>query len=115
MGENVKSYDLTNIPTALHWYFNIDGAWDSIKKAIVDHDSTCNSLKWVWTGRTGGVSAFGEQNDCDDCDVTFYNEGLMGQYAPGWKTGDFVEETNEYRAQLCDCCGRKRRTNRQLV
>ena len=109
-----ENYDLTNVPTSLHWYFNDKGAWDSVKKDITSHDPTCESLKHIWCGRTGGLSAFGEQSECDDCEVTFYNEGLMGQYAPGWKTGDPVEETDGCSAQLCDCCGRKRRLIKQF-
>jgi hypothetical protein len=96
-------------------YYVTPGVFDEVKKAILEHDQTCASLPDIWLGRTGGVSCPSDLDACDDCGVTFYNEGLMGQYPPDWKTGDPVLMTRdaddglEYEARLCDCCGRKRR------
>lgn len=95
----------------------VPGLFDYVKAAILEHDRTCQSLGDIWLGRTGGVSCPSDIDKCDDCGVTFYNEGLMGQYPPGWKTGDPVLQTqryldegdeDEYEATLCECCGRKR-------
>lgn len=100
-----------HLPRSLHWYFQHPGAWDHIKQAILDHDPTCKSLPEVWTGRTGGVSCPSDLARCDDCEVSFYNEGLIGKYAPGWKFGDPILETDGREADLCECCGRKRRAS----
>lgn len=103
------------LPGHLRWYFDHPGAWDHVKDAILKHDPTCRSLPDVWLGRTGGVSSLSDLGTCDDCGVTFYNVGLMGQYSPDWKTGDPILQTKdpddgeEYQATLCECCGRKRR------
>jgi hypothetical protein len=103
------------LPPHIRWYFGHPGAWDSVKDAIRNHDQTCRSLKDIWLARTGGVSCPSDLARCDDCGVMFYNEGLLGQYPPGWKTGDPILETEDpdepgefYEATLCECCGRKR-------
>jgi hypothetical protein len=98
-------------------YYDRPGLFDRIKKAILEHDQTCVSLPDIWLGHAGGVSCPSDQTTCDDCGVVFYNEGLMGQYPPGWKMGDpvltdrlYVDEgdSEEYELSLCECCGRKR-------
>lgn len=95
-------------------YYDRPGLFDRVKRDILAHDQTCASLPDLWLARAGGVSCPSDMADCDDCGVTFYNEGLMGQYPPGWKMGDPVlqtldeEDGLEYDATLCECCGRER-------
>lgn len=112
---SAKPDELAAVPEQLHWYFRHPGAWENIKTAILTHDSSCASLPHIWTGRTGGVSCPGEQRDCDDCGVCFYNEGLLGQYGPGWRLGDPILTTTDdgdaTEAVLCDCCGTRRRSS----
>lgn len=108
--------DLSRVPERLRWYFKHPGCWENIKQAILEHDPTCVSLPDIWLARTGGVSCPSDLDRCDDCDVTFYNEGLMGQYPPVW-SGDESQilqtvdkdDGDTYEARLCECCGRKRR------
>lgn len=102
--------DHDRVPESLRWYFQHPGAWENIKQAITDHDPSCVSLPDIWTGRTGGVSCPSDLGTCDDCGVSFYNEGLMGQYPPNWQTGDPVlTDDDGCEARLCDCCGTARR------
>lgn len=95
-------------------YYDTPGLFDRIKRDILTHDQTCASLPDLWLGHEGGVSCPSDQESCDDCGVVFYNEGLIGQYPPGWKSGDPVLQTvdpddeEEYEAVLCECCGRRR-------
>lgn len=103
------------VPERLRRYFDHPGAWDDVKQAILDHDPSCSSLPNIWLPRSGGVSCPSDLARCDDCGVMFYNEGLMGQYPPGWNWGDPVLQTEDadepgefYEAELCECCGRRR-------
>lgn len=109
--------DLDLVPHGLRWYFTTPGAWDSVKDAILEHDKTCKSLPYIWLARAGGISSPMDLGTCDDCGVTFFNEGIMGQYPPDWKMGDPIMQTERwpdeepgemYEATLCHCCGRRR-------
>lgn len=96
-------------------YYDRPGLFDSVKKAILEHDQSCVSLPDIWLGHTGGVSCPSDMASCHDCGVVFYNEGLVGQYPPNWRQGEALLQTvdpddgEEYEAELCECCGRKRR------
>jgi hypothetical protein len=69
-----------------------DGIFPSILKDYEEHDKSCSSIPYMWLGYKGGFSSFGEQNDCDNCNVTFYYDGLKE-----------VELPDEYK-YYCDCC-----------
>jgi hypothetical protein len=62
------------------------------------HDATCQSLRWYWWGRSGGVTALGDVSGCDDCDLMFWNEGVV--FVDGGPAGDDLD--------LCACCARQR-------
>jgi hypothetical protein len=105
--------DAATVHPRLAWYFEHPGSWPRVKQQIIEHDQSCISLVEVWTPRRGGVSCSSDLGVCDDCSVTFYNEGLMGQYPPDWHFGDQVlqtqdDEGDDAEARLCECCGRKR-------
>jgi hypothetical protein len=104
-----------DLPPRLKSYYDRPGLFSHIQQAILAHDPSCLSLPDLWLGHVGGVSCPSDISDCDDCGVTFYNEGLMGQYPPdrNWKIGDPVLQTVDddgdfFEAQLCECCGRIR-------
>jgi hypothetical protein len=98
----------------LQWMFksyldNPNGS-DAVKKQLREHDPSCASLIDVWMPRRGGVSCPGDLGECSRCELTFYNEGLFGQYTDDWKLGDpvYTDEDGD-ELHLCECCGRHER------
>lgn len=63
------------------------------------HDKGCESLEWLWLGHPGGVSCPSDLTDCENCGVTFYNEGVANVL---WR------EPGTERLYLCSCCARSR-------
>ena len=93
-----------------------DQMFPSTQEAWNTHDRSCASFKDLWLGHKGGVSCLGEQTDCDGCGHCFYNEGLMGQYGPGWSEGDPILQTEDgYEAMFCACCGDKARAAKKAT
>lgn len=76
-------------------FSNVRANWDA-------HDKTCGSMEWFWPGHSGGVSCPSDLTSCEDCDVTFYNEGV---HNVTWS------EPGEDSLWLCSCCARKRGYN----
>jgi hypothetical protein len=70
------------------------GLFSDIQLSYEKHDKTCSSIPHLWLGHTGGKSCFGEQAECDNCQVVFYYEGL--------KEVELPEDFKYY----CDCCYR---------
>lgn len=85
-----------------------DGVFDHIAAAYAAHDDTCASLPEFWLGRTGGVSAFGEQGPCADCHAVFHNEGLVSltytvENGPAG-TESTTDDDEPELVHLCACC-----------
>jgi hypothetical protein len=76
-----------------------DELFEDVRKAWDDHDKTCESLRWLWLGRSGGVTCLSDITDCSVCGVTFYNEGVLNI---NWKASD-PDAQPDYR---CECCRR---------
>lgn len=64
------------------------------------HSKACVSLRYMWLARRGGVSCPSDLDDCTDCGVTFYNEGVA------WLNYDATDDEDEVR--LCGCCASRR-------
>jgi hypothetical protein len=57
--------------TAKPWCY--DTLLPSVRAKWDTHDPGCESLRWFWLGRQGGVSSPGDLWSCDgDCDATFF-------------------------------------------
>lgn len=81
------------------WMENPDGGglFTGQRDLISVHDHTCASLHQVWLPRRQGTSCPSDLDDCEDCRLTFYNEGVgMYDTDTGWDV------------LLCQCCARKR-------
>jgi hypothetical protein len=65
--------------------------------ALEKHNKDCPSHQHAWLPHRGGVSSPSDFEDCFDCGVVFFWEGL-GEY----------EIAGEETA-LCFCCARRRR------
>ena len=76
-----------------------DRMFPRVRKSWDDHDRGCESLEWFWPGHDGGVSCPSDLTDCEDCDTTFFNEGV---------TNVTWEVPGEDSLYLCSCCARKR-------
>jgi hypothetical protein len=77
---------------------------DGVQERHDAHDQSCESLRWYWWARRGGVTALGDVGDCTDCEAWFYVEGLawLGQPVPS------VEDPDPDDVCVCACCAGRR-------
>lgn len=61
------------------------------------HNWGCDSLEHVWLPRRNGRSCPSDLDQCDDCRLTFFNEGL-GLY----------DTDTDWDVALCQCCAKRR-------
>ena len=78
----------------------LTGVFPEIRADYEAHDKSCVSLRDIWLGRKGGVTCPGDLEDCVDCGVTFYREGVS------WLNYDAPDDEEEIHA--CGCCALKR-------
>ena len=68
--------------------------WTASAQKIREHDRSCESLKYAWMPRTGGVSDLNLW-DCEHCGLTMHPEGI---YLLGNVPGEWIDQ------DVCHCC-----------
>lgn len=106
------------------WFLDSDKAFAHVKRAMVEHfeefpECECS----LWCGRSGGVSGFGEQEECSRCSVTVMVESSVHcedmpelvrktvvalMEDEGFVFSEIEDESGVYLAEdyfyLCSCC-----------
>lgn len=78
---------------------NLD-LFSDIRESYDSHSDNCVSLHFFWFAHRGGVSCFSDLDECFDCNVMFYSEGLV--YSR-WNDEDY-----DWDEGLCACCAENR-------